>query len=98
VVRSKVRPRGLSSHPYDLGKKGVMDGSSFSGVQKRLSSIQTAGSCHCDCDHSEVESDGGKASFLTDRSVELGSPFEEGGPVIKKIKLDRRLMPSSSRR
>ena len=35
-----------------------------------------------DSDHSGVESDGSESGFLTDCSVELGSPFHEGAPVV----------------
>ena len=70
-VHSRGCPRRLSSfHPYRKAEPR-RDGPSSSQVQRRSSLISSEGS-HCDCDHSEVESDGSYTSFLTDRSVDLG--------------------------
>ena len=72
VVHSEGRPRRPSSfHPYRKAEPR-RDGSSFSQLQRRSSLVSSEGSCHCDCDHSEIESDGSYTSFLTDRSVDLG--------------------------
>jgi len=95
-VRSGGHPRGSSFHPYHKAKS-VRDGSSFSLVRRRSSLIPSDVSCHCDGNHSEVESDGSGVSFLTDHSVEMGFPFLEGTPVVHRTKLDRRLMPSGKR-
>ena len=91
-VCSEGHPGRLSYHPYDLAKS-VRDGSSFLCSQECLSLIQSDGSCHYEGDHSGVESDGDKSGFLTDCSVELGSPFHEGGPVVQRAKLNRKLVP-----
>ena len=82
----------LPYHPYDAAWS-VRGWSLFCHMQESLDQIPSDGSCHCDGDHLEVESEGSWSGFPTNRSVELGSPFHEGTPVIWRIKLDRRLMP-----
>jgi len=69
-VHSEGHPGRMSFHPYDMAKL-VRDGSSFLRSQEQLSLIQSDRSCHCEGDHSGVESDGSESGFLTDRSVEL---------------------------
>ena len=86
-VRSEDRLGRLSFHPYDL-TKSVRDGSSFLRSQERLNLIRSDESCHYEGNYSDVESDGSPGSgFLTDRSVELGSPFRKGGSCGPKDKV-----------
>ena len=62
-VHSGGCPGRSSFHPYDMAKS-VRDGSSFLHSQEQLSLVQSDGSCHCEGDHSGVESDGSESGFL----------------------------------
>lgn len=92
----KRHPEGIFYHPQDV-ERSIRAGSSFLNMQEHLGSAKSEGSCHCDGNHSEVKSDGGWSGFLTDHSVELGSLFHEGGSVIWRTKVGRRLVPSAGR-
>jgi len=86
-VCSEGRLGRLSPHPHDLAKL-VRDGSSFLRSQEPLNLIRSDESCHYEGNYSDVESDGSPGSgFLTDHSVELGSPFRKGGSCGPKNKV-----------